>query len=97
MLSLDSIAEVHKIKVHPHRLICFANGDATCCSSRDAIFFCRSSLGAYATLRGLFCTGDTDLSMIMSFSLANILIPIIRPCIPPALPPRLHVACRSPK
>ena len=68
MISLDSIVEVNKIKTHPHRPICFANGEATCCSLRDAIFFCRSSLSPYATFRGLLCTGGTDVSMIMSFS-----------------------------
>ena len=40
----------------------------TFCSSRAVIFFCRSSLRAYATLRGLFCTGLTLLSITMSYS-----------------------------
>ena len=95
MISLDSTVEVQKINTYPHRPICFANGESTCCSSRE---------GCDLLLQVAFeCVRDIarsilhrcHLSLIMAFPQANILIPRIRPCLPAALPPRLYVARRS--
>ena len=40
----------------------------TPCFSSSPIFFSKSSLSAYATLRGRFCTGGISLSITMSYT-----------------------------